>query len=95
MNFWNYLSFKSKLAFFDRWLSYLSLIWIYYYFEERDWYVLTPIISSVLLSNGINYYYINKLEKQAGLYQCLGDDENEEYEPLAGIKLTKNSFSQY
>lgn len=62
MNNVDYLVFRRKIVIIDKWLSYIFLAWIYYYFEERNLYILYPLLISIGIFNLVGYIYLCYLE---------------------------------
>lgn len=68
MHPFEYLAFRRKIVFLDEWLSYTFLVWIYYYWEERNYYILLPILGSIITFNLIGYIYLGFLENHFDIY---------------------------
>ena len=90
MNPLDYLAFRRKVVFLDEWLSYLFLVWIYYYFEERNYYILILILSSIGTFNLIGYIYLGFLERHFDIYGFRHQDTKPIFcrEPLTGLLTT-------
>jgi hypothetical protein len=68
MDFFTYLFVRRLIIAVDEWLSYVTLIIIYYKFNERRLHVMLPIICLVIVLNGNGYYHLELLENRFNLY---------------------------
>lgn len=65
---YSYLAFRRLIVFLDEWLSYLLITIIYYHYGERNWFILGPILFSVIAFNVVGYIYLGYLEKNLDIY---------------------------
>lgn len=65
---YNYLAFRRMVIFCDEWLSYVLLIYLYYYLEERNLMILLPTLGCIITFNFTGYLYLHYLEIHYNLY---------------------------
>lgn len=65
---YNYLIFRRGIIFLDEWLSYLLLIYLYYFQNEQNPLILTIVILLMIIFNINGYYHLGLLEHKFGIY---------------------------
>ena len=66
---YNYLIFRRVMIFFDEWLSYALLVYLYYHQRENNKLLLGIIVVLVWIFNLVGYYYLGLLEEKHRIYE--------------------------
>ena len=65
---YRYLAFRRIMVFFDEWLSYSLLIYLYYFIGEKRLEILSPIVVLIICFNLNGYYHLGLLEQKFKIY---------------------------